>query len=151
MAQFSVVFGILFRRFFVSQDTIASTQARVAWQWFNYYESKISTGKRMIRMNLDETPICMYMGGSNGCVARKLDTQARRTEPRETVERRMKRTYMTHVALLCDEPRLQPVLPQVLVGNPTVFRQRDMIALRSIVPSSVFLVRQKKLGIRLCF
>ena len=56
----------------------------------------------------------------------------------------MKRTYMTHVVLLCDEPRLQPVLPQVLVGSPTVFRQRDMIALRSIVPSNVFLARQKK-------
>ena len=50
---------------------------------------------------------------------------------------------MTHVAIICDDPALQPLLPQFVIGNCAVFLQREWRALQASCPSNVVLVRQK--------
>ena len=64
-------------------------------------------------------------------------------EPLQKASLATKRTCFTHVGLICDEPALQPLLPQVLIGNEQTFLEGDMAALRAACPANVHLVRQK--------
>ena len=61
----------------------------------------------------------------------------------QQVSRRKRRTCLTHVAVICDNNGLQPLLPQVIIGNAVAFPARSMVALRAICPPNVTLVKQK--------
>lgn len=119
-------------------------KAMAAWQWFNYHDAQVGVGRQCIRVNLDETPICLYMGSLTGHVPRMANGGRIASRPEEDIARDMKRTYLTHVAMICDNPTLQVELPQVLIGNHTVFKAREIEALRNQMPRNVFLVRLKK-------
>ena len=54
-----------------------------------------------------------------------------------------RRTYMTYVALACDTPAAQRVLPQVIVGNFHTLPAKCMGALRAPLPANVTLLRQR--------
>jgi hypothetical protein len=47
------------------------------------------------------------------------------------------------VAFICEKPEIQPLLPQVIVGNHATFLVRDLAALQAAAPPNVHLVRQK--------
>lgn len=113
-----------------------------AWQWFNYYSSQVPVGKRMLRINLDETSLCLFQGDRKGTVFISKK-RPRDGEPVQNVPRRKRRCCLTHIALICDVPELQPLLPQLVVGNEATFLVRDMAALRAACPANVVLVRQK--------
>ena len=42
-------------------------------------------------------------------------------EPHESASRAKRRACLTHVAFIRDRPDIQPLLPQVLIGNETTF------------------------------
>ena len=123
-----------FLRFFI--------QAMAAWQWYNYAEAHVPAGKDVLRLNLDETSICLFQGNDKGNV---LLSKKRPAEhgPMQRVSRARRRTCLTHVAFLCDQPEIQPLLPQVLIGNEATFQVRAMARLQSARPTNVRLVRQK--------
>ena len=50
---------------------------------------------------------------------------------------------MTFVALVCDVPEVQRVLPQIIIGNFHTLRASDMAALRAKLPGNVVLLRQR--------
>ena len=43
-------------------------QASAVWQWWNYYMAQLPTGKVPLRINLDETSICLFQGHSKGTI-----------------------------------------------------------------------------------
>ena len=110
------------------------------WQWWNYLCSQIPVGKTALRINLDETAICLFQGDGKGNV---FMSKTCPSAPVQDVPRRRRRCFLTHVALVCDRTDIQPLLPQVLIANEATFPAGLMPALRAACPANVFLVRQK--------
>ena len=119
------------------------SEAYAAWQWCNCAARCAAPGLTLLRINLDETSVCLFQGSSKGAVRCSKRRQDSRPEPVQRVARSKKRACLTHVALLCDGADLQPLLPQFIVGNERTFLVRDREALRAACPSNVHLVRQK--------
>lgn len=111
------------------------------WQWWNYDRDQIPMGKAPLRINLDETAICLFQGDVKGAVFASKKRQ--RDEPFQRVGRRKRRCYLTHVAMICDRSDLQPLLPQTIIGNEHTFAAKSMAALRASCPGNVTIVRQK--------
>jgi hypothetical protein len=106
------------------------------WQWWNYCSGQVAPGKLALRINLYETAVCMHQGRRKGYIFLK-----RMPRVRATLARR--RTYLTYVALVCDVPEAQRVLPQVIVGNFHTLPAAKMGALRAALPCNVTLIRQR--------
>lgn len=88
-----------------------------------------------MRINIDETSICLFQGKGSGTVF------VRKSVQRATLNKRRK--YLSHVACACDQPHLQRLLPQFLVGNERVLPARAMARLRAAAPGFVRLLRRK--------
>lgn len=85
---------------------------------------------------MDETAICMFQGGGRGNVF-----LAKGSERVQNVPRNKRRTYMTHVAFVCDDPLVQPLLPHIVIGNERTIPARSLGALRAACPANVRLLR----------
>ena len=118
-------------------------QAAAAWQWFNHLASRAPAGKSILRINIDETSVCLFQGTGKGTVFYSKKRQGPDAEPTQPASRNKRRTCLTHVAIICDNPRLQPLLPQYIIGNSQTFLQRDWPALLAAAPGNVVLIRQK--------
>ena len=114
------------------------TQAFAAWQWANYSFSQVPPGRRTLRVNFDETAVCLFQGAGRGNVfLRKSDPAV------QHVPIAKRRTYLTHVAFVCDDPAIQPLLPQVVIGNERTIKVRQLAALRAACPANVRILRQR--------
>ena len=138
----------------MGRGCVVSWQACAAWQWYNYAESRVPGGKQPLRINLDETSICLFQGDAKGTVfvSRKRQRRFfedvpeqpdRVPEPVQRVGRKQRRTCLTHVGIVCDNPAIQPRLPQILIGNCATFLLRDWARLNAVCPTNVVLIRQQ--------
>ena len=113
-------------------------EATAAWQWWNFDVSKVPPNKTPLRMNWDETAICLFQGGRRGSVF------LAKGEPTvQNASRGKQRSYLTHVAFICDDAGVQAVLPQILVGNKRTLPARQLAALTARLPPRVHLLREK--------
>ena len=108
------------------------------WQWYNYILSNVPAGRIPLRINLGETAISLYQGGREGNVF-----VLPRAPPVEHVSLGTRRKYVTHIAVICDAPHIQPLQEQVLVCNERTIPLKVYAALRASMPANVRLVRQK--------
>lgn len=113
-------------------------QALAAWRWFNYVSGQVPPGKEPLRLNLDETSICLFQGSGRGNVF-----ISKKRVLRQRVSRATRRRCLTHVAVICDQTEVQPLLPQVILGNEATFQARRMATLRAACPGNVVLLRGK--------
>ena len=113
-------------------------QALAAWRWYNYVADQVPAEKRILRLNIDETSVCLFQGSGRGNV---FVSKKRRVS--QHVSRATRRRCMTHVGVICDNTYIQPHLPQVLIGNWATFKAGSMTALRGRAPANVVLLRQK--------
>ena len=118
------------------------TQAATVWQWFNYAETlAASRGKTLLRINIDETSVCLHPGVGKGAVF--VTRKWLRAGGGQHVPKWKQRRYMSHVGVICDRPDVQAVLPQFVIGNQRTLLKRDIAALRRGRPMNVRLIRQK--------
>ena len=111
-------------------------KARAAWQWHNHLVSRVAGGKRVLRINLDETGVCLHQGNKKGNifltkshnVIKRISTGARRT-------------YITHVAVVCDCPVLQAVMPQFVICNERTLPAGSLEAMRERLGDKFVLIR----------
>lgn len=113
------------------------------WQWYNCCAARVPHGKLPLRINVDETSICLFQGQQKGTIVFKKRKGPPADEPYERASRAKRRACLTHVAFICDRPDIQPLLPQVIVANEATFLVRDFAALQAACPPNVHLVRQK--------
>ena len=113
------------------------------WQWFNFLAAQVPSGKTVLKINLDETAICLYQGEGKGNILLSKKRPRGEAEVVQRVPHSRRRTYLTHVAFVCDQAELQHLLPQVVIGNERVLPAAAMPALRASLPSNVRLIRQK--------
>ena len=99
-----------------SSSLLRFVVARVDWQWFSWLEERAPAGKQLLRLNLDETSVCIYPGREAGSVF-----ISKRKAPVESAPASKRRRCMTHVAVVCDRADLQPLLPQFIIGNEVLF------------------------------
>ena len=110
------------------------------WQLWNYVEAAAPPDKRILRINLDETSVCLHQQSPRGtlCVSRKVANGLSRNVPRAH-----RRCYFSVVAIICDDVDVQRVLPQFLIGSCSTLKQGDVKELRSVVSPNLRIVRQK--------
>ena len=125
------------------RDCERNLKAAAAWQWWNCAVASMPAGRVPLRVNLDETAICLYQGGSKGVVFCRKRKGGSGAEPFQKVSLAKRRTYLTHIGLICDAPALQPLLPQVLIGNEETFAAGAVAGLQAACPQNVHLLRQK--------
>ena len=94
----------------------------------------------VLRVNLDETAVCLYPGRAQGAV---FVSRKRQREGGQRIATWKRRCCLTHVAVVCDRAELQAQMPQFIIGNERTFLVRDLGALRRACPPNVTLVRQK--------
>ena len=118
----------------------AELQAKTiaAWQWFNHLLSNTPDDKRVLRVNLDETAICLFPDSRGGNLFISKEEQ-----PNVNVKQQTKRTYMTHVAIVCDDAEVQKVLPQVIIANEHTIAAGSLEELRAACPPHVHILRRK--------
>jgi hypothetical protein len=121
--------------------TSSSSQAWAAWQWWNYLCSEVSGDRVPLRINMDETSICLYQGSGKGAVFTSRKRPRREHSQKVTANKR--RCCLTYVSFVCDRSDLQPLLPQVIVGNERTFPLKFFFRLKAACPPNVRLVRQK--------
>ena len=71
-------------------------------------EANVEQGKAPLRINTDETSICIFQGSRKGAVFVK--------KAKQNVSKSKKRKNLTLLAFICDRTDIQPHLPQVIIG-----------------------------------
>ena len=89
-------------------------------------------------MNLDETAICLFQGGGKGNLFLSKTGNAH-----QHATRGGRRAYLSHVAFICDDPAIQPLLPQVIIGNEHTLKARELATYRAICPPRVRVLRRQ--------
>ena len=118
-------------------------KAFAALRLWNFHTSNVPGGKRLVKINIDETRIgYFFTGGKGNAKATKRSAPLRRVL-RQRVPKSALRAGITHVAIVCDDPSLQPKLPQVLIANERVIPARCLGAIVDALPDNVVLLRRK--------
>ena len=98
-------------------------KAFIAWQWSQHLHRQARhLGKVPLLLNLDETSVPIVFTHAQGNVMVDKGPSAWRSLPNQPCGRSSMRMFFTHVAIICTDLAIQPLLPQVLfVGrNVTV-------------------------------
>ena len=120
-------------------------QARLVWQWWNHLATGIrSRGKRVLNVNLDETSVPILQTATRGNILAVPRPESGKLHPVLHTARACARANFTHVAMICDDSTVQPLLPQVILVGEHVARARDMIELRANLPRNTFVHRLEK-------
>ena len=120
---------------------MASPKAAAVWQWYNYTDALAAArGKTLLRINIDETSVCLHPGGGRGAVF--ASRKWLRNGGGQHVPKWKQRRYMSHVAVMCDRIEVQTALPQFVIGNRSTLQLRHFVALRRSRPMNVRLIRR---------
>jgi hypothetical protein len=114
------------------------------FRWSNFLgEFTSSAGRPVLRVNLDETSIPLVPRPRKGYVI--FGSRRRRwvPAPGPGPSLSLRRSSVSLVAFLCDDPVLQLRLPQVFVSNEHVLTVADVAQLNATCRPNVFVVRRK--------
>ena len=75
-------------------------------------EANVDAGKMPLRINTDETSICVFQGKRKGAVFVK--------KARQKVSKSQRRKNLTLLAFVCDRADIQPHLPQIIIGSSSI-------------------------------
>ena len=120
-----------------------SVQVTAVYQWWNYLESLCPSEKTILRLNLDETAVKTWMMPGKGLVLKPRQGARRGKRRFALASRKQQRGCLTHVAIVCDRPEMQPLLPQVVIGNHAVLPLYIQKEIEPHLHKHVFLVRRK--------
>lgn len=120
-------------------------EARVLWKMYNHYAQEArSKGMDLLRVNLDETCVCVVQKPLRGVVM-KTGRRVRGAVPsRLQVSRTMQRTNITYVAMISDDHSFTAELPQFIIGDARSFPVARFDAFRHQAPARVYLLRGGK-------
>ena len=97
-------------------------------------------------MNLDETSCRLFYERAPGILGSEpIAASARKGFIAQQVTRKQKRGALSLLALLCDDTAIQPILPQVIIGNESCLPEgvRHALMEASMLMSNVTLLRRK--------
>ena len=121
-------------------------KATAAWQWFNWTLQRVPLGKTPLRLNFDETSCRLFYETAPGILGSEpIASSAHKGFITQQVTRRQKRGTLSFLALLCDDPTIQPLLPQIIVGNEHLVPEavRRALEAESLLMTNVTVLRRK--------
>ena len=123
---------------FTPCSTHHSLPTFASWQWANYCFSQIPAGQRALRVNMDETSICLLQGDDCGNIFLSKKAPAAQHAPLRT-----RRAYLARVALVCDDQLIQLLLPQVIIGNEHSIKASELRSIQASCMPNVRVFRRK--------
>ena len=96
-------------------DSVGGPKASSVWQLFNYAEWLAECkGRVLLRINLDESALCLYPGVGKGAVFLSRKRLREDRGHKQHVPFPKRRCYVSYVAVICDRTDVQPSLPHRL-------------------------------------
>ena len=115
---------------------IEKQQVLVTWRWARWLASR--PGPTPLFVNLDETGVLMFLGDMHGNVARPACAAASpMKDVTQNVTRRLLRSQVRHVAIICGDASAQLLLHQVLIGDKSILPVGLQCELQADAPRNV--------------
>ena len=107
-------------------------------------EAAVPPGRKLLRLNLDETGCRLYYKPRKGDLA-DTGLKAAQKEGRlvQDVDAGKQKAALSHLAVVCDVPQLQPQMPQVILGNKHILSKVLVESLSPTLPANVHVLRRK--------
>ena len=120
-------------------------QVGVSWQWYNALLRRADdAGKQLLLVNLDETYVPFFFGLAKGALAVTNKSLPDGALPlAQDCSRSQLRMGLTHVALVCNVPAIQRLLPQVLIVPTKYLLKRDLPEVLAGMPDIIYVIRAK--------
>jgi hypothetical protein len=96
------------------------------------------SGKIILRVNVDETAVTLGFAGHNGTVQKQ-----NKHKPCLLQDMAPTRGTFSNIAFICDNPEVQVLLPQIIVGNESLLPKKVLDDLSDKLPLNVYLCREK--------
>ena len=131
--------------FFSSWSFFSWSQATAVWRWSNFLHEHVPPGEVAVCVNLDETNIKLYQKAGPGVlmeVARKKKQTA--VSLTHHAKKGDLRGSFTHVGMICDDPELQPLLPQHIFLHRNQISETDFEAAQGATAPNVILHRSDR-------
>ena len=117
----------------------AHAKAKAFFQWCNYLTQQCDrVGKEPLYINLDESPVAAVMTHSRGALIRRN----KKVRPRQSAKLEDRRAHFTYVAMVCNDPEVQPRLPQLLIV-PDKMKVGEFEDLQRALPDNFYALRRK--------
>lgn len=97
-----------------------------------------------LRLNLDETAVRFYYKPRKGLVC--LSPQRRKAGGCKVTQHAslaQQRKALSHIAVICDDAAIQPLIPQFILGNERVLPAAVLEGLQASLPSNIKVLRLK--------
>lgn len=100
-------------------------------------------GRKVLWLNLDETSVATSFVGGRGAVVTERTPGCLKAALGPKASKAALRGAVTHAALVCSETALQPLLPQVIIGNKRRFTKKLLASAAGVKPPAVHLFAEK--------
>lgn len=131
------------RLFWVRFRVQMRSQANAMWQWSNFLHDFQPPNKHPLHINFDETNIKLYQDGGEGFLVEAA--RKRKRTPRSltnNIPKGQLRGSVTHVCMVCDDPTIQPRLPQLVIIGQAIMTKTEFASIEpSAMPSCLRLMR----------
>ena len=113
-----------------------------AFAYFRWVNGALAqSAKAPLIINMDEASVAFHLSGLVGTVLKTGPFTSLR--PGDSVKLSARRGALTYIASICDDPTVNDLLPQILLGNPHQFVLRTIRAVQSELPANIFLWREE--------
>lgn len=113
------------------------------WKWYNYTAASCPANKTILRVNLDESSVCIHQGQGRGNVITEHRRGTLGLEPTQKVNRSKHRLNFTYISIICDDPAIQLKIPQIIIGAEAAVRKLVAESINATAPSSIIFLRRK--------
>ena len=93
-------------------------------------------------LNLDETAVPLEFTHTRGNIIVREDGRRIKNLPKQLANRSALRCFFTHVGIICDDPAVQVVLPQVMFFASQHLSWKNWTDIQAVLPKNVFVRRQ---------
>ena len=123
----------------------ADFEAISVWTLSNVLHGAHADPESILHINFDETSVSLYQGGAGGFIAHAAQVLMRSPKSlAQDVGRAQLRTNITYLAMICDVPAIQEVLPQCILVSQKIFSEELCAALKDAMPPTCFIMRKPK-------
>jgi hypothetical protein len=118
-------------------------EALAYFRWINNALASAPPGRPPLLINLDESSLCYSFIGSMGTVICSKHVPPHVQQATEDVGTADTRGHVSYGAMVTHDTTIQPLLPQVLLGNEHRFTQTLLRDIEPEVPKNIVLKRLK--------
>ncbi len=122
---------------------VSRLEATSAWQWFRFLHAQVPSGSTSLILNLDETSIRFFYQPKAGMRFRKTQSGPKGVHHTRHASRSQLRKALTHIAVICNDTAIQPLIPQICLVAAAAVPKRDLAHWKPLKGSSAEVWRSK--------